>query len=295
MKQLSAFLLMVCLTLWLGPRALAQEHRPVEIPPDPSPAEIPSSDEEGFAEREATMEIGYLLRYNRPYDLLSEQNYRSGFGFGVEMLTVSRPLANFLGIQWGAQFSYDRGGEESFPLTMGYPYRGQSVDLELSNENVGLHGVLRLITPDRFPIQIYVQGLVGSRLFYSQETLVINDHADDDYCPEPVNVNRSFTLSYGAGGGLRLALGPYSHLDLRATYLTGSNARFIDLDQAYVVEQNLVDYPMAEAARTDGFTFSVGVSMPLDSDDGCTPSRDALSAASALWWGGGGGGGSFCD
>lgn len=271
--------LLITLLFLVPGLAAGQEHRKVELPPEPVPAaESPVDFDE--TEEEA-MELNYYGLYNLPLNQLSDAGYRNGLGYGIELMSSPRRMESFVSLQFGGQFTWVGGGRESLPLAMGYPYRDLRADMQYSNRQIGLHGVVRLITPDRFPVQFYVQGMVGGRMFSSMEAVVVQTHDDeDDFCPEPVNLGRDYTLSYGAASGLRFRYGPYSSVDFRVSYFTGGNAQFVDLDGIYTKEQNVFEYSWQEAIRSEGLMFSLGITTSL-SADACTPSRDAMAAGTS--------------
>jgi hypothetical protein len=257
----------------------AQEHRKVAWSPDPVPTAQPIEPDE--VDQPSTFpELGMFLRYHRPLDQLAQNAYRPNVGLGLDIMSQPKAVSPFAYLQWGGLLTYDFAGSERFPLTLGFPFRGEEADLKLSNQNAGLHAVMRLITPTHFPLQLYVQGMVGSRLFSSQESIIIDGHDDeDDDCPEAVTLHRNFTLSYGAASGLRVRLAPQTYLEMRVSYLTGTRAGFLDLDQAYLAERNVVEYTLAESPRTTNWSASLGLTVPMDGSSSCTPSRAAMGSA----------------
>lgn len=210
------------------------------------------------------------MSYLQPTGALSENGYRPGIGGSFEIM--SRPLRDdrFVNLQFGGNFSYDHAGRESFDVRVDYPYPSDA-ELFLSNAQVGLHGVARLITSVHEPLQAYVQGMVGTRWFVSQERLDFDDLDDIDHdeedCPEPETVASRATLSYGLGAGFRMRLSEGAWLDLRGTYLRGTGPRYVNLASARPVEDNVVVYDLASAPRSEQWSVSVGITFQLKADD----------------------------
>ncbi|MEM9984185.1 MAG: hypothetical protein AAF804_03750 [Bacteroidota bacterium] len=291
MKQIVTIFCSISLVTLLGANLMAQEHRRIDF------TEVPTAnlEEDQLPVIEKPIpaqlypEFGLYLRHFTPLNQLADAGYRNGIG--MEMNVMSRPITTnrLIDLQYGLNVSFDFGGSVSFPITLGYPYRVEDASLRLANNQVGAHGVVRLITSHRFPVQLYAEGQVGSRIFYSSEGIVINGHNDEDeFCPEPETVNGDMVLSYGGAAGLRFRFAPQTYLDLRVGYLTGTGTDFIDLDNALLAEQNQVSYRLAESSRSEGWTASVGLSFPLGDDTNCAPSRQEVQRNSAdaadFWW-----------
>jgi hypothetical protein len=235
-------------------------------------------------------EMGFFARYLHPTDALWANGYRPGGGFSMEVM--SRPLRTdrVINLQFGGNANFDFAGSQSFEIPVTYPYPTDA-ELELNNSQLGLHGVARLITTDRFPIQGYLQGMVGSRWFISQETLTLDvDHDDDFYddCPEPETetLHSQLVLSYGGAAGMRVRLSPGFWLDLRGSYLKGSQASFVDLGTASLAEAGVVTYDLASSPRTDQWAISAGITFELNGT--CTPSRSRVGSLVPMSFGIGG-------
>ncbi len=228
-------------------------------------------------------EMSFFMRYLQPTGALAENGYRPGVGVSFEIM--SRPLRDDrpISLQFGGNFSYDHGGRESFDVRVDYPYPSDAA-LSLSNAQVGAHGVARLITSVHQPLQAYVQGLVGTRWFVSQERLDVDDldelDHDDEYCPEPETVASRATLSYGLGAGFRMRLGEGAWLDMRGTYLMGTGPRYVNLASARPVEENIVVYDLASAPRNDQWSLSVGITFQLKAEDGADEEKATSDGSS---------------
>lgn len=245
-------------------------------------AALPARAQLPFVEQRHDPEISMTLRYSRPGPLLRDANYRQGVGFEMQMLGAPQRLGLPLFLQAGASFSYDAGGSEKLPVTYTFP-EPVSGDLLISNFQVGGHAVAQLSTSPALPVQLYAQGLLGGRMFVTHETFTPEgiSHDTDDDCPEPVALARSFTLSYGAGGGMRIRLSEYARLDLRAQYLHGGYARFVDLEtvRPSTEDANRILHQTGSAVRSNGWFFGIGLTLPMSGGCGssCGSERSTFS------------------
>lgn len=212
--------------------------------------------------------------FHLPQENLSASGYRPGAGFGIDLRSAPIGQAHFLNLQLGTSFTFISGREEAFEVPV-IDHRVETGELTIRNQIFGLHGTARLTTPDRLPVQLYGEALLGTRIFSSQEVLYLDlDH--DEYCPEPDNIVRRAALSYGASAGLRWRLGPYSSLDFRATWLTGNQAPFVDLATTHLVEEGVVGYDVISTPRIESLSFQAGISFLLVEGPNCQPARSSM-------------------
>ncbi|GAB4411153.1 MAG: hypothetical protein OHK0039_16060 [Bacteroidia bacterium] len=224
----------------------------------------------------AQPEMGMSFLYTRPLDVLADAGYRPGAGFAMELLSPRLHRQHPVNLQLGVSTDFSIAGNETFDLE--HPDYTDPVELGISNHVFGMHGISRLITTDRLPVQLYGDFLLGGRMFYSSEYLD-TEPDNDDNCVETTNIARRATLSYGAAGGLRWRLGPNASIDLRATYLTGNEAPFVDMATTRVAEPGIVTYDMARATRSNVLQFQAGISIRLVDTGNCQPCRSRMSCS----------------
>lgn len=253
-------------------------------------AQVPA--EPALAFRTAYPELRLAMRYLQPTDALWANGYRRGFGFNLEWMSQPLREARFLNFQFGGSLDYDFTGHEQFEYPVTYPYRGDA-ELRIGNTQLGLHGAARLITSQRFPVQAYVQGMVGTRVFFATETFELeidHDTYDLEDCPEPETdvVRARPVLSYGGSAGMRMQLGQGVWLDLRGTYLTGTGTEFADLRTANLSEGNSLSYELASSPTSDQWSVSAGITFQLRGEEETCEDDDECGSSffPGFWWGG---------
>ncbi|MEZ4826639.1 MAG: hypothetical protein R3C61_10155 [Bacteroidia bacterium] len=217
--------------------------------------------------------ISFNGSYIRPMGNFQVENYRQGGGFGMDMMTDNLRKNTFGSFQMGFRFDVGFHGSEQRPVE-NYLNFEQPVELQISNESLGMAGVARFITTDRLPIRLYADGIAGSRYFSStQYVMEDGDRMSQDCDEEGEILTKSWTFMYGAAAGMQVRINEELSVDLRTTYTRGSNANFVDLSTVAVNEQNGLGYATRRAA-TDMVQVSVGLNMVLGP---CTPSRSSMS------------------
>jgi len=208
-------------------------------------------------------------------DLLEQAGYRNGLGMGIEVL--SRPVnpLSRISLRFGAKFDFSANGRERFDTQVEIPVVS-GAEYSIANRQTSFHGVAQISTSERLPVQLYGMGMLGTRVFGSQELWEIYELDHSEECPEPDNILRSWTLSYGGAAGMRIRLSDAVLIDMRATYLDGTGARFVDLESVGFGEAGDISYGINRAARSTSMVYSLGVSFVMD-DVCCTPSRSTVT------------------
>ena len=223
---------------------------------------------------QSTLSMG--LSYARPAKDLATADYRQGFGFYME--TMSRGIETRLPIdlQFGGRFNMNIHGEERIETYLLTPFEGPG-EYTLSNQSVGLSGITRLITPAHHRFRVYLDGFVGSSVFYASESLApTEDHPDFDSfdeCNSSEVVQRSWAFHYGASAGFMVRVAPTTRLDIRTTYTRGSNIGFVNLNSLQQVEQNAFNYTTSRSAL-DMLQFQIGVNFDIIESCGGSSSSD---------------------
>jgi len=149
-------------------------------------------------------------------------------------------------IGWGLSFGYQNTGlkSEEHDLSADVVFNGKVIKQipfylksTISNNIILTHLNLRVTSPTDI-IKIYGEGLIGFRyLFTSAKIEDITaekehdyDHSYDDDDINSDNVLSDFSFSYGAGAGLMIELTKGVALDVRARYLWGTKAKYLNKD-----------------------------------------------------------------
>lgn len=206
-------------------------------------------------------ELGFHLQYNRQLDGLQSAGLRDGWGFSTELL--SSPLKNEgkpWQVQLGGRFDVSFTGTASTGLVFEDSW-GDIYDIQVSNTNAGGYGLLRVSSLPTRHFQLYMDGLVGARFFYSSEGI---DHDEDDECPEyeTTFLTTKLTPSWGGSLGMLVFFSPEFALDLKASYLQGLGVSFVDLESIQPNDGNTFDYNI-RTARSSQLMFQVGLNILL--------------------------------
>lgn len=213
-----------------------------------------------FAQGSGSGSIGTAIQYTRPTAQLADKGFKEGFGISMNILSRARFNNPVVGLQFGAQMDFECSGMSQDALLMPSPTTGELAEMNIENTQIGLHGIARVVTTDQFPVQVYADGMIGSRMFMAQESF---EHIDDYDCPEVNTLNTNLVLSYGGSLGALVRVGRVITLDMRATYLTSSGpATFADLESVQQTEAGFYDFQYKRAPASQ-LRFQLGVNMPL--------------------------------
>lgn len=218
----------------------------------------------------AQAELGMNIQFNQQLGDLKQAGLRQGWGFGLEGL--SQPFENKLGnlnVQFGGRFDASFTGRER---TGTFFYSGNgNYPIQVRNTNMGIYGVARFITQPSSMLQLYADGLMGVRWFFSSENI---DHNGDD-CPAYGTefLASRFTPSVGGSVGMMVFFTPEWGLDFRATYLQGNRVSFVDLES---IQTETISYNYnLRRATTSQLMIQLGINMLLlpdkdrESGDSC--------------------------
>ena len=184
------------------------------------------------------------------------------FGYGGNFLTKTRLPFIFSGVN----IQYARMGkyaDEVF-IEEGQTLNGtpvfQSASAEAKYKVHTVHGALRF-EPFRGPVQPYIEGLAGFKVF-SSNVKVIDEETRSREVIDKYNLERSMTTSYGWAAGLKIQLTPGIFAEGRVENLFGGNARYIDGESMYMNSQDQFSYDMLES-KTNTLLIHLGVSIDI--------------------------------
>jgi opacity protein-like surface antigen len=145
-------------------------------------------------------------------------------------------------------------------------FAGLPVRVTVETNNSIVEGLLYMrVQPPTGPVRPYVDGLVGFNYFFTSTT--IKNRSNSSEIASDTNQDDT-ALAYGGGGGVmfRLSQRPVEPgksslsailLDIRARYLVGGNAEYLDPGQIRL-ENDQILYQIHQS-KTDLLTVGVGV------------------------------------
>lgn len=158
-------------------------------------------------------------------------------GYGLN-LTFLAPIGSEV-VNLGANINYlvygynSRNQDLNADITSGGTTIGSiNIPLRITNTNqiFGMHATMRITAPTE-AVRPYIEGLFGFRYLATTTRIEDRDNFwnddEDNVLVRRTNLD-DWVLSYGGGGGLQIAVGESSFLDLRAYYLLGGKADFYD-------------------------------------------------------------------
>ncbi|MEM7373590.1 MAG: hypothetical protein AAF587_33510 [Bacteroidota bacterium] len=172
-------------------------------------------------------------------------------------------------------------GSRSFSIPLAIS--DQEYTADITNLQFGFYGSSRLETTPLFPVQLYVDGLIGLRGY----TTNWSRHFGTEYdCVETSSGGFSnWFLSYGYTVGTKIKLAEHARLDLGATFLTQfGSPEFADLNSANLTVKELNYQTQTAPARQ--WHFQIGINfdiVPGMGGSGCRDSDDFYDGGSCIF------------
>lgn len=207
--------------------------------------------------------MGVTGQYLKSVGAFQEANYKDGGGLGLEIFSPNLIKAEApVGIQLGAQLSIGMNGMKTQEIEYTSPTI-ETWEHTITNKNIGLMAVGRLISTDKLPVRIYLDAMAGTKMFTSDESLDLKgaNHSEDDAGCNFETLTRSFNFAYGGSVGTMVKLNDQLSLDFRATYMEGTSAEYVDLS-SFQVGKTDVAYDI-QRSPMQMLSFQAGVSMKL--------------------------------
>ncbi len=186
-------------------------------------------------------------------------------GFGLTALfplSPSNPVD--LGVDLGYYFMSQ--SEETF----GYFTPGigdYDVESRVSGGMFTMHAVARVypFKTSNFPIQPYVEGLGGFRVFSANQRLETYIYATDELLPVEKDYNYYGAWSYGFGGGLKVMVSKNEllFLNLKVTQLYGTTTKNMDPSTVELYDDGTYSYSEFES-KTDVLRFALGIHIMIE-------------------------------
>jgi len=240
---------------------------------------IPGCFSQGIAQN-GIMDFG--ISYNKPLGEFQSDGYKEGVGFNFGMYSKAMFATNGLAaVRFGGRMNFDFSGRSEGELIAPLPDTDYYGEMHLENSSMGFLGAVRIESTPIFPVQLYLEGLMGARSLMTTESFNEHDSFEEAECIEST-ILRSWNLAYGASAGTLIRLGKRTKLDIRATYLSSTPSNFVNLSTAQQVEDNLYQY-QTEKAPVNQFQIQAGLS--FDVDFRCAPTRSSLASNMACCFG----------
>jgi hypothetical protein len=186
-------------------------------------------------------------------------------GFGVNALL---PITEENPFDFGAGMGYYFMSRSEETFSYYSPGIGDyDVESRISGGMFEFHLISRAypLKATNFPIQPYIEGLAGFRVFGANQRLETYIYATDEYLPVEKDYNYNGSWSYGFGGGIKIKMGSDEliYLNLKANKIFGTPTK--NMDPKSVVLYDDGTYTFDEfRSRTDIVRFSLGIHIMIE-------------------------------
>lgn len=195
--------------------------------------------------------LGIHLQYDRPISELKSEGYRNGIGLNLDVMYGEFEMRIPAVFQLGLQGEINFHGSESVDIQLA---TGESADITIRNLHGGIFGAFRILSPYA-PVRVYADGLIGTRVFFSQDVFRV-EGADE---PDIEGVANAFAFSYGGALGFLIKINEEVSIDGRVKYTKGSWIRYVDLETVELQNDEVIyDF---QRSMTDLIIFQLGVNI----------------------------------
>lgn len=186
-------------------------------------------------------------------------------GLGISILfPLSKNNPVDLGVDLGYYFmSTSRETFEYYTPGIG----DYDVESRVSGGMFTMHAVARIypFKKSSFPIQPYIEGLGGFRVFSANQRLETYIYQTDEILPVEKDYNYYGAWSYGFGGGLKVMLSKNEllYLNTKVTQLYGTSTKNMDPTTVELYDDGTYSYSEFES-RTDVLRFAIGIHVMIE-------------------------------
>lgn len=186
-------------------------------------------------------------------------------GFGIDVLF---PITEENPFDFGAGLGYYFMSRSERTIPYYTPGIGDyDVESRVSGGMFEFHLISRAypLKATNFPIQPYVEGLAGFRVFGANQRLETYVYATDEYLPVEKDYNYSGSWSYGFGGGVKIRLGgdELIYLNLKANKIYGTSTKNMDPESVEIYDDGTYSFDEFES-RTDVVRFALGIQIMIE-------------------------------
>ncbi len=141
---------------------------------------------------------------------------------------------------------------------------GSGWKVSVNNNLLMLHSLVRFNLRPTSKVQPYFDGLLGAKHFYTRTKFKEIGNRDNVFGKTNFG---DWALSYGGAAGLQFFMSEYVYFDLRATYLNGNEATYVDKKSILNNPNNLNDVLFTtKTSRTDMVLVHFGIVAKLTHD-----------------------------
>lgn len=254
-------IIMIFLFLSVSFYSLAQDD---ELVVAPSENDIIAEDSDGRPEPVVTFEFEIRAAFTSG----EFKKFYPKSGMGGLGITVLFPISNKIPVDLGFGLGYYwmSNAEETYNYYM--PEIGNyDVESRVSGGMIPFHIVGRLypLKSINSPIQPYVEGLAGFRVFSANQRLETYIVATDTYLPVEKDYNTTASWSYGFGGGVKVMLSKNEllFLNTKVDMIYGTATKTMDPSSVVLYDDGTYSFSHFES-RTDVLRFSIGLHVMIE-------------------------------
>ena len=186
-------------------------------------------------------------------------------GFGVDVLF---PITEENPIDIGAGLGYYFMSQSERTLQLYTPGIGDyDVESRVSGGMFEFHLISRAypLKATNFPIQPYIEGLAGFRVFGANQRLETYIYSTDEYLPVEKDYNYNGSWSYGYGGGVKIRMGREEliFLNLKVNKIFGTSTKNMDPESVVLYDDGSYSFEEFKS-RTDVVRFSLGIHIMIE-------------------------------
>jgi hypothetical protein len=195
----------------------------------------------------------------------------------------TQPLGTFgknvnLDLFGGFEFRYLRQFRSQSPFFFGFhyhwaPYASATATITELLDNAlvdfdyktyantqGIHSIVRFYAPfSVWKVEPYIEGIFGGKWMYSATSKTLVDEDTSDLSTE----KSSFTIGYGAAIGSSIVISDDFYLNLRVSYLTGLQSKYLTRNSEDIVSTTAEAFD-TKLGLSNMFVYSIGVTGVFD-------------------------------
>lgn len=186
-------------------------------------------------------------------------------GFGIDVLV---PIDKNVPVDFGAGLGYYFMSRSERTIPYYSPGVGDyDVNSRVSGGMFTFHLISRIypLKTVKSPIQPYIEGLAGFRVFGANQRLETYIYATDEYLPVEKDYNYNGSWSYGYGGGIKVLLSKNEllFLNLKAAKIYGTATKNMDPESVVLYDDGTYSFEEFKS-RTDVVRFSLGIHIMIE-------------------------------
>jgi hypothetical protein len=183
-------------------------------------------------------------------------------------LAVLFPMGKKIPLDIGIGLGYDAMSRSEDVYEYYAPGVGDyDIHSKVSGTMISSHLMARLypLKFTNFPIQPYIEGLAGGRMFVVEQELSTYVYTLDSDLPSETNRKTTGSWSYGFGGGVKVMIrrNEKIFLNFKATQIYGTSTEYMDPSSVVLYDDGTSGYNVFKS-RTDILRFSLGIHIMIN-------------------------------